>query len=69
MQQCNFMQTDALQVLVAGTSEQVNNAIKAAEPYKEQLQERGVVVVPLPIFEDSDSANDQSTALEPGDLK
>ena len=69
MQQCNFMQIDALQVLVAGTSEQVNNAIKAAEPYKEQLQERGVVVVPLPIFEDNDSANDKSTALEPGDLK
>ena len=63
------MQTHALQVLVAGTSEQVNNAIKAAEPYKEQLQERGVVVVPLPIFEDSDSANDQSTALQPDDLK
>lgn len=40
-----------LQVLVAGTSEQVQQAMDAAEPCKEALMERGVLVVPLPIYE------------------
>eukprot|EP00879_Flechtneria_rotunda_P002914 GHRR01003131.1.p1 GENE.GHRR01003131.1~~GHRR01003131.1.p1 ORF type:complete len:309 (+),score=86.80 GHRR01003131.1:246-1172(+) len=37
-------------VVVAGTQQQVSDAIAAAEPYKEQLQRRGVFVVPLPVY-------------------
>ena len=35
-------------VLIAGTPAQVAAGLAAAEPYKQQLQERGVLVVPLP---------------------
>ena len=35
-------------MLVAGTPEQVAASLAAAEPFKQQLQERGVLVVPLP---------------------
>ncbi|KAL4418916.1 hypothetical protein ABPG77_003706 [Micractinium sp. CCAP 211/92] len=35
-------------VMIAGTPQQVADALAAAEPYKQQLQERGVLVVPLP---------------------
>lgn len=35
-------------VLMAGTPQQVAAALAGAEPYKQQLQERGVLVVPLP---------------------
>jgi hypothetical protein len=34
----------------------VCDALAAAEPYKEQLMRRGVLVVPLPIFNDSSSS-------------
>ena len=37
-------------VMVAGTTQQVEQAVAAAEPFKQQLVERGVLVVPLPIF-------------------
>lgn len=30
---------------------QVADALQAAEPYKEKLVERGVFVIPLPVFE------------------
>lgn len=38
-------------VMVTGTAQQVADALQAAEPYKERLIERGVFVIPLPIFE------------------
>lgn len=34
--------------MIAGTPSQVAAALAAAEPYKQQLQERGVLVVPVP---------------------
>ncbi|CAL8462655.1 g2188 [Coccomyxa elongata] len=37
-------------VIAAGSPTQVAAAVAAAEPLREQLQERGVLVVPLPIF-------------------
>ena len=36
---------------MAGTAEQVQEAVDAAEPCKAELMERGVLVVPLPIYE------------------
>ena len=57
-------------VLVAGTPVQVATALAAAEPYKEQLQERGVLVVPLPFMAASGSSSEEAeaaaaAALEP----
>jgi hypothetical protein len=39
-------------VLVAGTKQQVEAAVAAAEPFRRELQRRGVVVVAAPIYED-----------------
>ncbi|KAF6248578.1 hypothetical protein COO60DRAFT_1648754 [Scenedesmus sp. NREL 46B-D3] len=44
-------------VIVAGTQQQVTDALAAAEPYKEQLQRRGVFVVPLPVYGDDAGAS------------
>ncbi len=38
------------QVVVAGTPSQVAESMERAEEYKEQIQERGLLIVPLPIF-------------------
>lgn len=52
---------------------QVVDALEAAEPYKEQLIKRGVLVVPLPIYSSSgsSSAGDAASipALKPEDLR
>ena len=40
----------AVQVVVAGTPNQVAESMKNAEQYREQLEERGLLIVPLPIF-------------------
>lgn len=40
-------------VLLAGTPAQVAASLSAAEPYRGALQQRGVFIVPLPIFEPS----------------
>jgi hypothetical protein len=37
-------------VIIAGTPAQVKSAIEAAEPYKEELAMRGVLVIGLPIY-------------------
>ena len=42
---------ESTQVLIAGDAEQVEQAVAAAEPHKEALMERGVLLVPLPIYE------------------
>lgn len=44
------------QVLAAGTPQQVADAVEAAQPYKEQLSERGVLLIPLPIYAAEDGA-------------
>ncbi len=41
----------AMQVVAAGSPQQVADAMRDAEQYKEPLMERGVLVVPLPIYE------------------
>ncbi|KAF8071380.1 LPA1 [Scenedesmus sp. PABB004] len=43
-------------VVVAGTPQQVADALAAAEPHREALQRRGVFVVPLPVFGDQAGA-------------
>lgn len=57
-----------LQVVVAGTSEQVEEALATAAEYKDKLQERGVLVVPLPIYESSKKA-DKQNSIDEKDLK
>lgn len=42
-------------ILVAGTKQQVDSAIAAAEPFRQDLIERGILVVPLPLFDDAQS--------------
>lgn len=39
-----------MQVVVAGTPDQVAESMRNAEQYREQLEERGLLIVPLPIF-------------------
>ncbi|EIE24367.1 hypothetical protein COCSUDRAFT_83671 [Coccomyxa subellipsoidea C-169] len=54
-------------VIAAGSPEQVAAAVQAAEPLREQLQERGVLVVPLPIFPgDPASSNGAAPAESSG---
>eukprot|EP00884_Botryococcus_braunii_P018390 jgi/Botrbrau1/5234/Bobra.0172s0096.1 len=67
------MRSFARVVLVAGTPAQVDAAVGAAEPFRELLVERGVLVVPLPMFGDPQAAAEacdrlQST-LTPDDLR
>ena len=59
----------AVQVIVAGTSKQVSEALKEAEEFREPLVERGVLVVPLPIFEDSNAEKDKQNQLNDTDLR
>lgn len=58
-----------LQVIVAGTSQQVAEALEEAEDFREALVERGVLVVPLPIFEDSNAEKDKQNQLTDTDLR
>jgi len=56
-------------VIVAGTSQQVQDALEEAEEFREPLEERGVMVIPLPIFEDSNAEKDKQNQLTDKDLK
>lgn len=58
-----------LQVIVAGTSKQVSEALEEAEEFREPLVDRGVLVVPLPIFEDSNAEKDKQNQLNDTDLR
>ena len=58
-----------MQVIVAGTSQQVSEALEEAEEFREPLVERGVLVVPLPIFEDSNAEKDKQNQLNDSDLR
>jgi hypothetical protein len=44
-------------VLLAGTPSQVAASLAAAEPYREQLLQRGVFIVPVPIFDEPASSS------------
>lgn len=63
------MSDGGLQVIVAGTSQQVSEALEEAEEFREPLVERGVLVVPLPIFEDSNAEKDKQNQLNDTDLR
>lgn len=51
-----------VQVVVAGTPGQVAESMRNAEQYREQLEERGLLIVPLPIF---NTENDTVQVLSP----
>ena len=65
----NLMRVQRAQVIVAGTSQQVQDALEEAEDFREPLEERGVMVIPLPIFEDSNAEKDKQNQLTDKDLK
>ncbi|KAK9817814.1 hypothetical protein WJX72_002596 [[Myrmecia] bisecta] len=57
-------------VIAAGTPAQVAEAVASAEPYKEELIKRGVLVVPLPCFDDPNAqASISQSPLEKEDLR
>lgn len=60
-------------MLVAGTPAQVQANVAAAEPLREALIERGVLVVPLPVFGDPQEAaaawDGLQSSLTPADLR
>lgn len=58
-----------VQVIVAGTSQQVAAALEEAEEFRQPLVERGVLVVPLPIFEGSNAEKDKQNQLNDTDLR
>ena len=58
-----------LQVLFAGSKDQVRQVVEAAESYREQLAERGVLLVPLPLFGDSIGSPTDLPPLAQEDLK
>lgn len=58
-----------MQVIVAGTSQQVSDALEEAEEFREPLVERGVMVIPLPIFEESNAQKDKQNQLKDTDLR
>lgn len=58
-----------MQVVAAGSPQQVADAMRDAEQYKEPLLERGVLVIPLPIYEgelaaQKDGASNSSSSAE-----
>ncbi|KAL4857926.1 Protein LOW PSII ACCUMULATION 1 [Chlorella vulgaris] len=51
-------------VLIAGTPQQVSQSLANAEPYKQQLEAAGVLVVPLPFVSSSDGGDSSSSIGE-----
>lgn len=49
-------------VIVAGTRAQVEAAVAAAEPLREQLEARGVLIVPVPFLGDGDDGDGDRAA-------
>ena len=58
---CSCAVEFGLQVVAAGSPQQVADAMRDAEQYKEPLMERGVLVVPLPIYEGDAAAPEPDT--------
>jgi len=54
-------------VVVAGTREQVKESIAAAEPLKEKLMERGVMIIALPIFDEDEGNGQEQVELSQSD--
>ena len=57
-----------LQILVAGTSLQVSKAVEAAEAMRDELVERAILLIPLPLF-DQDGTAAEAMSLTEEDLK
>ena len=51
-----------VQVVAAGSPQQVADAMRDAEQYKEPLLERGVLVIPLPIYEGEPAAQEDGAS-------
>ena len=49
-------------VIVVGSQEQVSNALKLAEKYRQPLMERGVLVIGIPIYPDGTEAGAEAGA-------
>ncbi|DBA76296.1 TPA: hypothetical protein ACH3X1_010010 [Trebouxia sp. C0004] len=56
-------------VNVAGTSQQMSDALEEAEEFRELLVELGFMIIPLPIFEESDAQKDKHNQLKDIDLR
>ena len=58
-------------VLFAGTPEQCRATVEHAEQYRDKLEERGVLLVPLPIYaaDGGEGADAEVPALETDDLR
>lgn len=58
-------------VIIAGTPEQVSTALASAEQFKQELADRGVIVIGLPMYKDNaDAANGADLpALQKEDLR
>ena len=58
-------------VLFAGTQEQCRSTVELAEQYRDKLEERGVLLVPLPIYaaDGGDGSGAEVPPLEAGDLR
>lgn len=50
-------------VVVAGTSEQVQEAMDKAAPFREELMRRGVFVVPLPVYDSTGAVSKDALGL------
>ena len=58
-----------MQVVAAGSPQQVADAMRDAEQYKEPLMERAVLVVPLPIYEGEAAAPEPDTDASTSDSR
>ncbi len=58
-------------VLFAGTPEQCRSTVEQAEQYRDKLEERGVLLVPLPIYaaDRGEGGDAEVPALEADDLR
>lgn len=55
-------------VFVAGSSAQVAAAVAAAEPFKEELKKKGVLVVPVPIYDAQQQAAGEAASTSAAEV-
>ena len=59
-----------MQILVAGTTQQVEKAIEAAESVRDELVERAILLIPLPLFDkETQSGQAEVLSVSDSDLK
>ena len=59
-----------MQILVAGTTQQVEKAMQAAESLRDELVERAILLVPLPLFDkEAQSSQAEVLSVSDSDLK